>query len=568
MGREDVTRRFYSKLTVLPSTRVLVLVLSFSIIVVGILVSLSTGNFVFFLAYTMSGLVYVLVLELLLASKLPFNPRRVLGLATYTLTIGLIIDLIAIPSGVHGLVFTSSGGIAYVALTGLMTAGVKAIAYVVTSSFLSYAIFALVTGASIDSIIANILAFTIGLTSYALYLRLINKRGEHWGIQPLKLARAFLMNWLSNITEPMENILSSLSKPRDAKIHILVFEKSNAKPITLVLPEIHYGPFRNVGSSTMIYMIEEALSTKGYNVLALHGPGSHEHNLPTAKYSQQIADRIADEFSKVKPIALTPRRPFRVESNGWEALVIPFDKAVLVFTTRQEGIDDLPSSILKVVEEKSRDAGIEMLLVDSHNSYTREDFNGENVVSLIDTIIERVLQERECKLRVGYGEVYIDEIGMHGLCNGRVRSIVFECNGRRVGVTYLYGNNMFPDTRIKLKELVLGSKLLDDYEPITPDDHTCTATLAEHPYVPVRYSEKLGRAVLESIHRALRDLDEAKAYYYGLTISNVRYVGEGIFDMLGLLEEVGGFVEKTINIVFVSTMLVQLLAVYLTAYFI
>lgn len=568
MGREEVARRFYSKLTVLPSTRVLVSILAFFIILPGLIVSIINSNLVFILAYVLGGLTYILILNIMLRNKPPFNFKRILGLATYTLTIGLVIELLAIPSGIHGLLFTGSSGIAYVALVGLATSNMNALIYVAASSMTSYIIFTLASGFSFISLLANILVFIIGIIIYTSYLHLINKRGEMWGLQPLKLAKAFLLNWLSNITEPMESILSSLSKPKKAKIRVLVFEKKNSKPIALVLPEIHYGPFRNVGSSTMIYMIEEAFNKKGYNVLALHGPGSHEHNLPTAKYAYQISYRIAEEFTRTKPLSLKPRTPDRITSNDWEALIQPFDKAVLAFVTRSKGIDDLPPSLLQVIEEKSKTSGVEILLVDSHNSYTREEFNGDEVKKLVDLIVDKVLKAKECVLKVGYGEVSIDNPDKYGLCTGKIRSLVWECNGKRIGITYLYGNNMFPKTRVKLREVILRSKLLDDYEPITPDDHTCAATLAEHPYVPVKLGDSaLQKAVLESINRALRDLDEVKVYYYGFTIDNVRYVGEGIFDMLGLLEEVGGFVEKTINIVFVSTMALQLLVTYLLSYF-
>lgn len=569
MRREEVARRFYSKLTTLPSIRILVLILAFSIILPGLIVSVINSNPAFILAYILGGLTYIFIFNIMLRNKPPFNLKRILGLATYTLTIGLIIELLAIPSKIHGLLFTSSSGIAYVALASLATSNINALIYVVASSMTSYIVFALASELSFISFLANILVFIIGVIVYTSYLHLINKRGEIWGLQPLKLAKAFLLNWLSNITEPMESILSSLSKPKKAKIRVLVFERKNSKPIALVLPEIHYGPFRNVGSSTMIYMIEEAFNKKGYNVLALHGPGSHEHNLPTAKYAYQISYKIVEEFAKTKPLSLRPRIPNRIISDDWEALTQPFDKAVLAFITRPKGIDDLPPSLLQVVKEKSKTNGMEILLVDSHNSYTREEFNGDEVKGLIDLIIDRALKAKECVLKVGYGEVSIENPNTYGLCTGKVRSLVWECNGRKIGITYLYGNNMFPETRVKLREIVLGSKLLDDYEPITPDDHTCTATLAEHPYVPVKLGDSmLQKAILESINRALRDLGEAKVYYYGFTIDNVRYVGEGIFDMLGLLEEVGGFVEKTINVVFASTMALQLLATYLLSYFI
>ena len=84
MGREEVARRFYSKLTVLPSTRVLVSILAFYIILPGLIVSIINSNLVFILAYVLGGLTYILILNIMLRNKPPFNSKRILGLATYT----------------------------------------------------------------------------------------------------------------------------------------------------------------------------------------------------------------------------------------------------------------------------------------------------------------------------------------------------------------------------------------------------------------------------------------------------------------------------------------------------
>ena len=562
MSKEELARRFYSKLTVLPSNRVIVSIVVFDILVAGLAVSLVRWSIKPIVAYTLSGLAYILTL-LVLLSKPPFNYRRVLGLASYTLSIGLIVELLALPSGIHGLLFTSGTSLAYVAMVGLVTGGATAVTFSITAPMIAYAVLALTLQQPLVDVIANILVAFTGLTVYATYMKLINRRGRHWGFQPLELARAFLVNWLSNIAEPMETILSSLSKPRNARIRILVLNRNSREPIALVLPEIHYGPFRNVGSSMMVYFIEEYMKEKGYNTIVLHGPGSHEHNLPTAKYSRQIALRIAEEFTRAKPQILKPIGFTRLRHGEWEGLVQLYDKLLLLFVTRSKGIDDLPSKLLDLVDSFSSKTGVDVMLVDSHNSYTREEFNGNEVLGLIDKAYS-ILREQGSysKLRVGYGESYVDNYQEYGLCNGRVRSIVFSFNGKLMGITYLYGNNMQPQTRLKLRDIVLRQGILDDYEPLTPDDHTCTATLVEHPYIPVRFGEKLGESVLESIRKAIEDLDEAKPEYYQFRIDNVRYVGDGIYDMLGLLGEVGEFVEKTINIVFFSTLIVQLLIVY------
>ena len=564
-SREETTRRFYNKLTVLPSNRVLVVSLAVILLIPALIIYAYTRVYDYIVGYLTGGLTYVLLLQLLLAHRKPFSIRRALGLAVYALGTGLIIDLLALPSGLHGFVFTSSSGIVFIALVGLLSGLGFAVSFSVFISTISYLVYSLYTGLYLKEVVANIIVLAICLGVHVGYLRLIRVKGRAWGFDPLKLTRAFLANWLSNIAEPLENIFSSLSQPKKARIDAIVFERRDSKPLMILVPEIHYGPFKNIGSSMMPYFIEEALAAKGYNALALHGPESHKHNLPTAKYSREVALTIAEELSKSRGELLESKKPFREKHGEWEALVIPFNKLALLFVTRNKGIDDLPSELRDIAEKLRDEMGVYPLLVDSHNTYTDEEFNGMEVEGLLRKVVERTLREPDCMLRVGYGEANIRASEAYGLCNGRIRSLVFECNGSRVGVTYIYGNNMFRETRVKLRELVLERGLLDDYEPITPDDHTCTATLADHPYVPVRYSDELGRAVIESIEKAIRDLRETKTYYRR-TIIEVRYVGRVIYDMLGLLEEVGGFVERTINIEFILNLALQLLAIYLIAF--
>ena len=564
-GREEVTRRFYNKLTVLPSNRVLVVSIIVILLIPALVNYAYTRGYNYIIGYLIGGLVYVLLLQLFLSRRKPFNMRRALGLAVYSLGVGLIIDLLALPSGLHGFVFTSSSGVVFIALMGLVSGLGFAILFSVAVSATSYIVYSLFTGLHLEEVLANILVLVATLTTHTIYMRLISAKGKAWGLDPLKLARAFLANWLSNIAEPMEKILSSLSVPRKARVDVILFEKKGSRPIALIVPEIHYGPFKNVGSSMMPYLIDDAMESKGYNALALHGPESHDHNLPSAEYAREIAWRIAEELPRVEGIELVPKEFFREKTGEWEALVIPFDKVSLIFVTRDKGIDDLPSKLRDIAEKIGEETNVLPIIVDSHNSYTNEDFNGMEVEVLLRKIVETVRERGKCKLRVGYGETRVEASGYLGLCSGRIRSLVFECNGKRVGITYIYGNNMFPETRAKLKENVAKLRLLDDYEPITPDDHTCTATLADHPYVPVRYSEELANAVLEAIKTAISDLGEAKAYYKRVIIDKVRFVGQAIYDMLGLLEEVGGFVERTINIEFILNLFFQLLIIYLIA---
>ncbi len=565
--KEEITRKFYNKLTVLPSNRVLVTSIIVILLIPALVNYAYTRNYNYIIGYLIGGLTYVLLLQLFLLKREPFNMRRALGLSVYSLGVGLIVDLLSLPTGLHGFIFTSSGGIVFIALLGLIISGSGlAVLLGITVSVTSYIVYSLFTGLYYKELVANISVLAISITANMVYMHLISVKGRAWGLDPLKLARAFLANWLSNIAEPMERILSSFSIPRKARIDVVLFEKEGSRPLALIVPEIHYGPFKNVGSSMMPYLIDEAMEAKGYNALAFHGPENHSHNLPTAEYSRKIAWMIAEEISRVKSIGLTPREFFREKTGEWEALVVPFDKVSLLFVTRDKGIDDLPSKLRDIAEEIGEKTGILPIIVDSHNSYTSEDFNGMEVEALLRKTVETVRKKRECGLKVGYGETMIRARGHLGLCSGRIRSLVFECNGKRVGITYIYGNNMFPETRAKLKEHVSKLKLLDDYEPITPDDHTCTATLADHPYVPVRYSEELANAVLESIKTAISDLGEARAYYKRIVINNVRFVGQVIYDMLGLLEEVGGFVERTINIEFILNLFFQLLVIYLIAF--
>ncbi len=565
-GREEVTRRFYNKLTVLPSNRVLVVSLTVILLIPALVIYAYTRSYEYIVGYLIGGLMYVLILQLLLSRRKPFSVRRALGLAVYSLGTGLIVDLLALPSGLHGFVFTSSSGIVFIALVGLVSGLGFAVLFSIVISALSYIVYSLFTGLYLKEVLANIMVLAICLGVHVSYLRLVKAKGEAWGLDPLKLARAFLANWLSNIAEPMENILSSLSVPRKARIDVVVFEKEGSKPIALVVPEIHYGPFRNVGSSMMPYFLEEAFAVKGYNALALHGPGSHNHNLPTAEYSRKIAWRIAEELSKTHGVEIVPKEFFREKAGEWEALALPFDKMAVLFVTRDKGIDDLPSDLRDIAEGLGEKTGVYPVIVDSHNSYTSEEFNGMEVEALLRKVVEKVSAMRECELKIGYGEAEAQASNRYGLCNGRIRSLVFECDGKRAGITYIYGNNMFPETRMKLKQIVAEKQLLDDYEPITPDDHTCTATLADHPYVPVRYSDELGRAVLESLEKALSDLRETRTFYHRIIVDKVRFVGNSIYDMLGLLEEVGGFVERTINIEFILNLAFQLLAIYLISF--
>ncbi len=550
MRVDEITRKYYSKLFLLPTLEVLLVIYLAIIVAVGLI---NAGSYTLpsmvssVVQYLIVGAVLLVMYSTLIPTKV-FNFKRVLGLSTVVFIVSLPAELIFYRlTGYKGTGILASSGLAFVILTAFFHVAV-AIAIPFLSSLTTFKVINDFFGAPVGSgemLLATSAAATSLLLGVA-YVAVIEGKGRKYGYSPVSLLRSFLNTWFTGDPLKFEGELSKYGEEGTLRVKIMTLLRENELPIALVFPTLHFGPFRDVGSSRFIYHVEEG-SEAGMKFFVFHTPGSHEHNLVSSRESLELGREVG-KFASVLSNSLAGLklcRPFRVRVGGWEAFVLPGPTALVAFLVNvDKGNDDLSYRLWDLAEGNAS-APLMTALVDSHS------FKGDKVedVSEVKPLLSEVFKEFSCSegedFLAGYGEA-IAPVTCRGICNGVVKVLSLNFSGDRYGIVYIYGNNMDGNYRRKLIEAVkkVGFK---DVEVVTPDDHSCAASIKESPYDIVTECEGLTKAVVEAAREAVANEVPAKYGTLEAVYLKSRFIGGKVWELIAGLEELGRFALRGLS---------------------
>jgi putative membrane protein len=531
LNSEDEVRRYYSKLLKLPSIR-LIQVVFFAVLSSIVLFSLSLRAYSFALSYC-----------IFTASVLLLFRRQTK----------------------ESLLFSSIAGILSIAFRSISLPPSLAYPFYIPFMAASSMVYRQEYKAILISLIPPILAalplsefyFTVldvGVVALILlsYFATVNRKGKNiTGYTSMEVARPFIRSVTESTERFTEEFLYKISVP--VNVPVLIVRLRSSKDAFLVLPKVHFGLFGNVGSTKLIYQIDERVK----NALVLHGPGSHDLDVVTNWESQRIAEEIS--------------RAINGEWRGAEFMGLSVDRISnfvgfslntkdfrLTFLTRPHlGIDDLPTSLWEYMVKNYS------FIVDCHNEYKERDFQREEIEALKAFLIRRGEAGQGKKLRMGFAEARA-QVKCRGLCDDRVKVLALEDGSKRFLVVYIYANNSTKDLSEALRLKLSG--LADEVILVTPDDHSCTAITPRHLYHPAEPCESLLKAVEEASMRALSEMEETAVQYKIIIVRKVHVVGKFISVMEEGLRKIGDFVMKTVWIPLLSPLLGMTLALLVEQY--
>ena len=104
-----------------------------------------------------------------------------------------------------------------------------------------------------------VLSPIIGYVAVYLLLSSIDRLGKKtYSLPALPLFRAFLLNWVTDQNEPLEKHLEAMGSDADIEVTLLKFDASKPKA-AIIVPQVHPGPFKNIGSSLLPSLLKERL---------------------------------------------------------------------------------------------------------------------------------------------------------------------------------------------------------------------------------------------------------------------------------------------------------------------
>ncbi len=545
--------RYYRRLFKIPSLRVILA----EHVILGLIFGLYIGGLNFeyclkgFLAFTVASLSSDSVTRFLCKSEPLLNFRRISGLTLFSNLTVLVSTLLFTPLRYLGFSTDRILLIGFPPSVALRFMVFKTLAFKESYNLLSIVqpLTCLLTLIYVYDLAVHPtlpIALLVTLLATHVYLSLVNKEAKLiTGFNGLTLFRAFLADWMENLDEPIENVLEELGVESEHSVEILIFKTSKGRT-AIVVPYIHPGPFKNVGSSSLPWSIQSFTEKLfGCEAVAVpHGVSTHTYNLTSKKYIL----RVLEALSSLKPEFNISKssKPVRAFSDPAQAICQSFNGvAFLALTLAPNPMEDIPLKVKTILEVYGRSLGFKsVIVVDAHNSFSWD------VHSMDDSVTEALVEAGKMALhmaskvelnrfKLGFSKRCIYGYGVKdGVGPGGVVLHLFMIENSLYAYVTIDGNNMVSGLREKIVQK-LKEVGVSDVEVFTTDTHMVNAIILNKGYNPIGEvidEKSIIQSVLEAFKEAYSRLEWASAYYGEVTVSGLKALGDGLPKLLESLE--------------------------------
>jgi putative membrane protein len=389
-----------------------------------------------------------------------------------------------------------------------------------------------------------IFALAVGLISSLLFVSIVNRVGmQTVKVPSLPLFKAFLLNWIVGLNAPFEEFLEKLGENQAVEVSLIKFSSSKPKAV-IVVPSVHPGPFKNIGSSFLPSMLKTALETKLNCVVGVpHGLLGHEFDLASQIQDQKIINQ-AVELSDFK-VSEGKATPFIKVSNELATACCQVfgNSTFLSFSLAPKTTEDLPEELGLFVRQEAERHGLNCcVIVNAHNSIDGAT-NAQEALDALKTVatscLEKAVSLEGSSFEVGTATVIPKEFGLkEGMGPGGITVLVVKVGRQKTAYVVIDGNNMISGLRENILS-ALRSMGIDDGEVFTTDTHSVNAViLSNRGYHPVGEAidhETLARYIREATSVALSNLERVKVACRNITVPNVKVIGGKLLETLCLL---------------------------------
>ena len=177
--------------------------------------------------------------------------------------------------------------------------------------------------------------------------------------------QAFLSAWTENKVENIEKIFLSKSKDEPVNTDIVKFYNKR-QSLYWVLPNIHPGPFKEIGGSNLPYQIYNYFAQ---NAIVFHSASDHSLNIPSKDEVRKYLKSFSDT-NNITDSGNTCSMPIQIKSKNATATGIIFgNTAILILSYAPHGMEDIPEKIGIELKIYSKNKGYKKIfIIDSHNA--------------------------------------------------------------------------------------------------------------------------------------------------------------------------------------------------------
>jgi putative membrane protein len=399
-------------------------------------------------------------------------------------------------------------------------------------------------------IVENAIVFAITLAIFGVaalvYIWLVNQPIlKSLGVKGLSFFYGFLLDWIENKSDLMEENFEKIGETTSLPVLTLLFNDSKALSSVLVVPNIHPGPFKTVGSSEMPYIISREIQKKtGAVVSVAHGPSTHGQNLVSAKEIEKVLRTVEGSLGQTNFVSEVSQFVRYEKDEAKVGCQIFGDFALLVATLAPISFDDITLDLGEQIRKAAISEGVkDAFLIDAHNC------GGETMepVSSNTEIAEKMIYAAKMAVKKAKSKmspkfkVYAIQSPpspsdkWEGIGPAGTTVYAVEVEGQKAAYIVIDGNNMVPGLREKILEAVKKAGV-DEAEVMTSDTHIVNAvSLNPKGYNPVGQvgdHKKLINTITRMVKEALVKVQPAKVAYSIRNVEKIKIVGEKQMEIL------------------------------------
>jgi putative membrane protein len=389
----------------------------------------------------------------------------------------------------------------------------------------------------------------ITVPSAYFFIKQIDKIGKQtYNFPSINIFRAFMLNWVAGLNAPLEAFLEKMGEDSDIEVFLLKFDAQKPKA-AMVVPLVHPGPFKNIGSSLLPSLLKSKYDDKyGCHACVPLGLLGHESDAASQDQNQKIISQVLGAAGF--PASDAQATPFvRVREGFVGASSQIFGKtAFLSFTLAPKTTEDLPAELGEVVREEAAKLGLDAVVVNAHNSLT-ENTQVEATLDELRDVATKCLQKAAAQkmypFEVGAATVHPKEFTLHdGLADGGITAITIKVADKKTAYVVIDGNNMESGLREEILA-ALTSSGFDDSEVFTTDTHAVSAVVVgQRGYHPVGeamdHAHLIGH-VTDAAKAASKNMEPSKAGHIRIVVPKVRVIGAEF------LHSISTLVDQTIQ---------------------
>jgi putative membrane protein len=328
------------------------------------------------------------------------------------------------------------------------------------------------------------LGYGLSLVGLGIIWAMLADRAGRPGVQStFEVLQAFLAAWTEKDGTRFERIAEAKAAEKPVSTFFMEFSFEKRNGYSIVLPEVHPGPFLSVGGSNLPFVLYNAFSGRA---MILHGVSSHALNIP----SKRELDKYLRGLRSPKRITSHTlcSRPVRIEDGDCSVTGIKFDDVcMLILSTSPRGMEDVPCTVLSELTTYSKKIGFEpLLLIDSHNAmgFALDEQQIAKLLRTAERCLENLVDAEEFPFQVGYATTrdialkgrFQDDLGESGLA---VLALCIDSKWSLLG--WADSNNMKNGLReVLLRKL--GSQEHHVVEICTSDTHSTSGKRTRNGY--------------------------------------------------------------------------------------